>query len=297
VSIRRLSDSAEFLLQPQQSYRAPTEDEDFTSSDLGGFDECFPSVSLVHLDGKTTIPDHGDLWRVPWDASPTHDSLLLTAAARSIPVRFQRRLSLQDETLHLEYELRNLGDVPHSFVYAAHPLLQIEEGDRILLPEEVNRVRLEGWTIDSRPSGESLSWPTVELGLNATHDLSSIGSRDGKSATKIFAGPLSIGRAGLYRSKLRSSIMLSFDVRQLPYLGVWICQGAWPNNSTPTGHYTVALEPTTSPYDSLAMARTAGTASVLEPGSRIQWKLSFTIIDFKDIEAFRYVLNGDSEGY
>jgi hypothetical protein len=154
----------------------------------------------------------------------------------------------------ISYELHNRGDVPHSFVYAAHPLLQVDEGDRILLPEEVDRVRLEGWTLDNRPPGVSLNWPRVEIGLNATHDLSSIGALDGKSATKIFAGPFSTGRAGLYRSKLRSSVMLSFDVRQLPYLGVWICHGAWPNKSTPTGHYTVALEPTSSPYDSLKMA-------------------------------------------
>ena len=66
----------------------------------------------------------------------------------------------------------------------------------------------------------------VKLGSNALHDLSSIGPSDGKSAAKVFAGPLNTGRAGLYRPQLRTGIMVSFDVRKLPYLGVWICHGA-----------------------------------------------------------------------
>jgi hypothetical protein len=66
--------------------------------------------------------------------------------------------------------------------------------------------------------------------------------------------------------------------------------GASPNKSTPTGQYTVALEPTTSPNDSLEIAIT-GTMSLLESGTRLKSELSFTIIDFEDVDAFRQVLN------
>jgi len=295
VSIRRSADAAEFLLQAQQPYKTFGAKGDFAESDRGGFDECFPSVSPIYSGGQISIPDHGDLWRIPWTATPAGNSLLLKVNAFSMPVTFQRRITLKDETLFFDYELHNFGHKRLSFLYAAHPLLQIEDGDRIVLPCEVKRVVLEGWTLDDRPAHTFLNWPTTKLNVSEEmRDLSSVGPLDGKSAAKLFADPLETGRAGLYRSKLRAGVHFSFNVHQLPYLGLWISHGAWPRASTSTGHYAVAIEPTTAPHDSLEDANVAGLSTVLEPGSRMCWEFSLTVAEIGNMEEFRRIVEADT---
>ena len=295
VSIRRSSDAAEFLLQAQQPYKTFGPKGDFADSDLGGFDDCFPSVSPIHSGGRISIPDHGDLWRIPWTATPEGNSLLLTVDAFSMPVTFQRRITLKDGTLFFDYDLHNLGHERLSFIYAAHPLLQVEDGDRIVLPREVEHVALEGWTLDDRPAHTFVNWPTTKLGVpEKVHDLSLVGPLDGKSAAKLFAGPLETGRAGLFRSKLRTGVIVSLNVHQLPYLGLWISHGAWPTTSAPTGHYTVAIEPTTAPHDSLEDAKVAGHSTILEPGSRIRWEFFLSVAEVGSMEEFRRFVNNDA---
>ncbi|MES2394082.1 MAG: DUF4432 family protein [Acidobacteriota bacterium] len=295
VSIRRSSDSAEFLLQPQQPYRAPGIADDFANSDRGGFDDCFPSVSPIRHGDEISTPDHGDLWRLPWKASSIGDSIVLTVDAVSVPVTVQRRISLKAQTLHFDYDLHNFGNTRTSFLYAAHPLLQVEQGDRVLLPAEVERVRLEGWNLDDRPPGTFLDWPITALQPSGVlYDLSSVGPSDGISAAKIFAGPFKTGRAGLYRPKLRTGVIISFNAQQLPYLGLWISHGAWPMESAPTGHYTVAIEPTTAPYDSAEKAESAGLATVLDPGSSMSWRYSLSIAEVRDIGEFHRALEPET---
>lgn len=288
VSIRRKADSAEFLLAAQQPYRTPALDDSFASSDLGGFDECFPSVNLVKRANRYDIPDHGDLWRRPWTIEEAADSLLLGVDAVSVPARLRRRLSVDDGIVTLDYELTNTGKTAFSYLYAAHPLFRVEDGDRILLPQGINQVRLEGWTLDERAKNSVLTWPVAALHSAQTeYDLSLIRPLSENSAAKIFAGPLRLGRAGLYRSQLRVGITVSFDPQYAPYLGIWISHGAWPFEQRPTSHYTVALEPTTAPCDSIEEAEKEGTCRILGANATVRWRTSFSVSPFDDCKQFQ----------
>ena len=80
--IASLRVGADELLQTPLKPLAPrTRTMAFSDSDASGWDECLPSVAACTMPteaGTAVIPDHGDLWRVPWKVlAATEDSATL----------------------------------------------------------------------------------------------------------------------------------------------------------------------------------------------------------------------------
>jgi galactose mutarotase-like enzyme len=278
VSLVSKRTGAEWLLPPLQPYASASQAGGFEHSDGGGFDECLPTVAASGS-ARHPVPDHGDLWRVPWQRGmapgvPQLSGVVeLHAEAKSRPLRLSRRAAVAGACLTLYYELTNIGRARTDALYSAHPLLHVQAGDRIVLPSGVTSVRIENSNGDrlGRPH-DTVSWPMAgNPGLSnpdlSNHDLSVVRSPDGLSADKLFAGPLLEGVCGLFRPSLGEGLRLRFDPAALPYLGIWICHGAWPAGGGRKQH-TVALEPTTCDRDALDNARADGTALWLEPADQ-----------------------------
>src|ERR1044071_6954902 len=71
VSLVRVASGHEFLLQPQdcgRKYGRPVYGDRMDDFDASGFDECFPTISACKYpeDLNVSLPDHGELWPVPW---------------------------------------------------------------------------------------------------------------------------------------------------------------------------------------------------------------------------------------
>jgi galactose mutarotase-like enzyme len=283
VSLLSKRSGTEWLLPPLQPYASASplsasplsasQAGGFEHSDGGGFDECLPTVAASGS-ARDPVPDHGDLWRVAWQGGmvqggPGRSGVLdLQVEAKSRPLRLSRRAAIAGACLTLHYELTNIGRARTDALYSAHPLLHVEAGDRIVLPSGVTTVQIENSNGDrlGRPH-DTISWP-----MAGNHDLSVVRSPDGLSADKLFAGPLREGVCGIFRPSLGEGVRLRFDPAALPYLGIWICHGAWPAGGGRKQH-TVALEPTTSDRDALDDARRSGSALWLEPGKKPQEKL------------------------
>jgi len=279
VSLRSVRTGEEFILPPLKDYAHIGCSADFGASDGGGFDECLPSVaSCEKIAGEPSVPDHGDLWRIPWHADSQDDGIIvLHAESVSRPLRLTRKASLEEATLVLEYELTNLSDRPTSWLWSAHPLLRVHAGDRILLPDEIDVVEVEFSADDLFKNKISIPWPIARLSSGILTDLSSVPRRDGSTAHKLFAR---MGRAGwcaLYRRELGQGLVLRFDPNALPFLGLWICAGAWPSTGA-AKQYTVALEPTTSGADSLDSAVQTGTSRILNAREHFCWRLDLQLL-------------------
>jgi galactose mutarotase-like enzyme len=273
VSLRSVRTGEEFLLPPVNAYNRVSSSAEFSQSDRGGFDECLPSVaSCESMAGQPAVPDHGDLWRRPWQVDSQDGAIVLHAEATSRPLRLTRKASLKGASLVLDYELLNLSNKPTSWLWSAHPLLQVTPGDRILLPEDVTKVRVEYSANDICEKGTFIDWPVTNSPPDLSLDLSKVRERDGITAHKLYARVESGGWAALYRGAIKQGIVVQFDEKKLPFLGLWICLGAWPDSGVKK-QYSVALEPTTSNYDSLAAAIENGTAPVLAPRGRSRWQL------------------------
>lgn len=265
-SLLGLRDGREHLLQPPGRARRPAEyAAPFDEYDTSGFDECFPTVGACELDEGIRLPDHGELWPVAWELlEQTSTSIQLQATGRALPYAFRRRLQLEGTRVVLDYEVLNLGSRAFPYLWSSHPLLEVAPGDRIEIPGSVETVEVE-WSAAGRLSGR-VPWNEA---------LSRLGSRERGWAEKLFAGPLGEGWCRLVYSD-GASLTFVFPPEQVPFLGLWICQGGWPGEGRP-GHFTVALEPCTAPRDRLDQALARREARTLEPGARAAWRLSLQV--------------------
>ena len=274
------------LLQAPLAPVAPrTRTMSFDAADASGWDECLPSVAACQIateSGSAEVPDHGDLWRVPWTTlDSTPDSVTLSAACFSVPLTLKRKLSLtkteKGARLNLVYRLTNTGAIPVPWAWAAHPLFTAALGDRIVLPDSVHTLRLEGSSGNRLgANGDEIQWPIASQADGSHVDLSAAASPDSGTGDKLFAGPMHPGAAwcALERPSAGVRLNVTFDADATPYLGLWICCGGWPERPGPK-QVCVALEPATAPVDSLA--QTGPWSRTLLPATWFDWTMQVDI--------------------
>src|SRR5579859_7598606 len=105
----------ELLQAPLHPYAPRTHQMPFDAGDASGWDECLPSVGACTVDtpsGPASIPDHGDLWRLPWELlASSADSATMRVRCFSLPLELTRTVLLTEipggVKLQLLYSLSN----------------------------------------------------------------------------------------------------------------------------------------------------------------------------------------------
>jgi galactose mutarotase-like enzyme len=274
----------ELLQAPLLPYAPRTQSMAFDEADASGWDECLPSVAACSVrlaDGSIAqIPDHGDLWRVAWQQTGAGEGTL-RGECFSLPLTLVRSLAVSEtETgweLRMHYTVTNTGPEAVPWSWAAHPLFAAEAGDRIIFPDSIDSLRLEGSSGNRLgKGGDRVPWPIASLAAGGETDLSVARSIESGIGDKLFAGPLIADEnwAILDRPSAGLRIRVSFDSAITPYLGLWLCYGGWPDRPGPK-QMCVALEPCTAPVDSLAV--TGPWSRTLAPGEWFSWDMSVSI--------------------
>ena len=197
----------------------------------------------------------------------------MAATGYSRPLLFQKRLTLRAAALEIHYLIRNLGDTPVHFLYALHPLFAIDPGDRIVLPREVSTVQVESSRHGRVGVPRSLiHWPKPG-GPGSALDLSRTDAISASTAEMLYTSRLQAGWCGLYRVQSGQGIVVRFGTRQLPYLGLWLCYGGWPEDASQPRQYAVAFEPTVAPLGTLSGALKNGQAPVLAPHASFEFSV------------------------
>jgi galactose mutarotase-like enzyme len=277
-SLKSLHSGMEFLTQSRRGGQYPQSglDTRFQDGPCAGIEECIPTVgpSDPETEGGAA-PDHGDFWQLPWQllvASDTHASMSAVGFSRTL--RFSKQLTLRHNTLRVAYAVENAGSTAQSFLYACHPLFAVSAGDRVLLPSEIQEVRLDYSKGDRLGPSESLiPWPTTKSGVR----LDVVLGPEAGTAEMFYIPRLQEGLCGIYREASAQVVEISFDTERLPFLGLWLCYGGWPNDGGEPRQYAVALEPTTSPCNTLANAQRTNTAISLETGETYDWEILFSV--------------------
>jgi galactose mutarotase-like enzyme len=278
----------ELLQAPLAPYGRRTSNMPFDVSDASGWDECVPSVAGCEVEtaaDTASIPDHGDLWRVAWQpVGSCQDSAKFRGECFSLPISLERTMVVAEVEhgwrLSMNYTLTNTGSYTVPWSWAAHPLYAMEPGDRIVLPDSIRGLRLEGSAAERLGnSGATVSWPIATLANGSKFDLSVVQPSNSCVGDKLFAGPLTAEEnwCALERPSAGVRIRVRFDVAATPYLGLWICYGGWPDGPGPK-QACVAPEPATAPVDSLA--RTGPWSRILAPGESFSWPM---VVDFEKI--------------
>jgi galactose mutarotase-like enzyme len=235
----------EWLAQSNGKVEGPR----FVDADLGGWDECAPSIDACDVDGRS-VPDHGDLWATTWTidkASPA--ALTMSARGDSLGYRIERKISATASGLLFEYRAE-AEQAPTPFLWAAHPQFASPPGSFVRLPASVDSV------VDVLDGDTALPWTSAL----ATVDTLPVGG-----CRKVYVDPaVAVGEATLVRA---DGSELTMTWTGCPYLGLWF------DNRAYAAEPVVAIEPSTGFRDSLAFAIGASRASMLLPGRPLRWSL------------------------
>lgn len=275
----------ELLQTPLHPYAPRTQNTPFDAGDASGWDECLPSVGACSVNtpfGPASVPDHGDLWRLPWEVlAASADSATLRVRCFSLPLELTRTVLLTPvpggAKLQLLYSLTNTSDYTVPWSWSAHPLFTALPGDRVVLPASVQTLRLEGSGNNRLGlNGDSVSWPIAHE-ANGERDISLAQDASTGIGDKLFAGPLSEGDGWciLERPNVGLRITIRFESAITPYLGLWLCYGGWPGGDG-LKQVCVAPEPCTAPVDSLA--ETGPWSRQLTPGETCTWPMEVEIV-------------------
>lgn len=279
-SIRTQPEQHELLQQPLRPYAERTATMAFDQGDASGWDECLPSVAQCEVQtpsGTITVPDHGDFWRVPVRARQQGNRVELESDGISLPLHFSRTLCLEGPCLSVEYRVRNTSDVRVPYAWSAHPLFAVEAGDRIVLPASAGEFVVEGSGHQRLGSaGSKHVWPRVTLNDGGKANLSIAGKISDDVGDKIYMAAPTEGWCAIDRVRLARRITVRFAPETLPWLGLWLCYGGWPE-ADGERQYAVALEPCTAPVDSLAVALAKGWARTLAPSASAEWRIQFEL--------------------
>ncbi|RNC83211.1 MAG: hypothetical protein ED557_10935 [Balneola sp.] len=273
-SIKSNKSGTEFLLQPSQTI-SNERDLQYGMSFLPpyafGFDDCFPNIAKTTLRlpiGERDYPDHGELWtsKFNYEINGREKSCKIETNGVFQEYIFKKKVSLNGKRLLIEYELENTSDTELNYIWSAHPLLEVDPEDEILLPEGIRHFEVYYSNIQSLLKGDHLQWP-----INVRNvALANVQEPWKEIALKLFANNISSGKAGFYRKKSDESIVFNFDTYHLRHLGLWLCYGGWPESSEEK-QLTVAIEPTNCDTDCLSEAIQQGKHTSLMPGKSNSW--------------------------
>lgn len=254
-------------------HREPTYGTGWANYDMSGWEDCLPTVAASPYPEwpwqGIELPEHGEVWAVPWRALAVDDGVELRTHGVRLPYHFEKRVSLAGNRVRLSHRIANPSAFPIRYLWATHPLFRVRRAMRVVLPPGLH-VRVD-WSRDERLGSflAELSWPTAQNSRGEFVELDRVGDPDLGQADKLYTAVNDEGWCGLYDPEHGQAIALVFDPHQLPYIGIWINQGGWPVGGETC--YNVGLEPTCGYPDRLDVACTRGSAATLVPGEEREW--------------------------
>ena len=253
VSLKNLRTGRQWMYHSNGSIRLFRNNpgDDFARSPVAGWDECLPTITACQWRGRA-LPDHGEVWSSAWrlDEAAWECGVIKTTVRLPIsPFEFTRSIALHGGRLEADYEIRNLDSGPQEYLWAMHPMLALEPGDRLLFSKEVRQC------VGNEPWVDSLDFP-----------------EPAPAFAKAFAGPLRRGRAAVFNCVSGDRLTLRWDAAENDTLGIWLTRGGWNNL------HHLALEPANSASDSLALAAGGGRCGgILPGGGRKKWNVQIQL--------------------
>lgn len=246
----------------------------FERYDISGWDECFPGIGQCYYPEEpwqgVVVPDHGELWTLPWHAELQPDGLRLWTHGVRFPYIFEKRIALTGDGFATFYRVHNAAPFPFKCFWSTHPLFAATPQTRILLPDGV-RVRVEV-SLSGRlgPLLSEHSWPHTVDRHGRQVDLSVMGPEGQGEADKLYTTPLREGWAALHDGASDQWLAFTFDPAQVPLVGFWGNRSGWPA-ARPC--FNLALEPCSGCPDRIDIAIPRGEYQTVPPKGELAWRL------------------------
>ena len=247
----------------------------FGDGDESGWDEMFPGINAcVYPEGPwkgAPIPDHGEVWSLPWSGWLTEEGKLACAVAGvTLPYKLTKTYTfVGSDTLRIDYEVANEADHPLAFLWAAHMLLQAEAGMKLRVPAGLAEMEVS-YSHGERLGafGDKQAWPLARAEDGGEVDLGTVEPAAAGTAEKYYyTGRVPAGWATLENPATGESITLRYPPEQVPYLAIWANSGGYG------GHAHYAIEPATGRMDDLSHAMRNHEVAIVPGHGVYRWYL------------------------
>lgn len=259
----------------------------FTDQDMSGWDEMFPTIVACQyptqdFGAPPLLPDHGELWTLPWKRlTKETSSLNFLAEGRVLPYHFSRNIEITDSrTIKLTYKATNLSRHSLFALWAAHPQFAVGPQARIELPSATHQVinvlpESYGWG----PVGADLNWPTADIEGYGIKQLDKVGPSNRHQARKFYANPPDqVNWVKIIKEPSNQWLSIHWNTEEIPFFGCWVDEGFYSTTSV------VTPEPSTGFYDDLSVAFNNQLVMEIPPQQSTTWNLSVRFGDQSDLD-------------
>lgn len=265
ISIKDKQTGREWMWQnPYVDYKLPAYAADYMEYDVSGFDDCFPTVGESSYPDRpwkeTILPDHGELWSLPWDYIIGESQVTFRVHGIRLPYEFEKTVKLvEPDKIELSYKVTNPTPMSMKAAWAGHALVAIEPGIQVFLPDDTRfQDPIKPW---KTTKSDGLLW--MKLGGPET-----------ASGLKVFTKTLTSGFGGFLDPKTGSFFAMMFSPKELPYIGLWIDQGLLLDDKNV--HYNAGVEPSDGGED-YAFSAARKMLHAIPPKSTKEWKVTILI--------------------
>jgi len=261
---------------PNETYIKSQYGDLFESGDFSGFDEMFPTISRCFCETSpwagTEMPDHGEVWAIPWNYEIQNDTLRLWVNGVRFPYLLEKIVSLEDTLIKIEYNATSLSPFDLDYIWAAHPLFNASAGMELIVPQGMNSI-INSVAGPRLPHyGKAYAFPVATFEDGENFNLGLVPEKNDSAYQKYyFAGKVTEGWCILYDNSKHLNIGMSFPKENVPYLGIWVNEGGWD------GQYNIAPEPATGGMDRVDFAKMWGLNSVLKTHETQTWYLNISL--------------------
>ncbi len=321
------ADGYEFLLQnPSSTFLRLGKSGDYVACECAGFDDMFPTIDPCAGTGGKAYPDHGEVCRMPWayeiigektggivgekadektggtvgektvetDGGTTGEKIAMKFVSEKFGYRIEKTIGKGDgDALEISYEIENTGREPLPCLYAAHCLVNAENGGKIIVPfrarDEINagdetkvcgeinagdETKLRG-EINAGDETElffdtTATFPKGEAKRPLRKEMLNFPARRGEKRCYKLYFPAKCGDYAIgFKPEGKPAFMI--NVEGLPFAGIWV------NDDYFNGARCVGIEPCSARYDSPENAEKRGEKTVLLPREKLKFKLGLSV--------------------
>lgn len=277
VSLKNVETGFEFLVQRSGSvYKEQPFGGSYVDSECSGFDEMFPTIDECDYPDDpwkgTRLADHGEVWALPWDVLSHDDSsLALSVHGVRFPYRIEKTICLEGDSIAIRYVLMNLSAFDFDYLWAAHLMVNVERGMKLILPDECKRAA-SVLSNGSSKFGDIHFWPSMTDGNGNLYRADIVRGKDVRAFEKYyFFEKMKEGWCILEYPGSRNRLRIDFSTDHVPYLGILMNEGGWDDL------YNIIVEPCSVCFDRLDAARREGQTSTAPKFGEVKWSLSLAL--------------------
>ncbi len=258
----RVKESGKELLvvRKEKQYKVLEYTGDYCAAECSGFDDMFPTIDpFVLSDGAykgIPYPDHGEVCRLSYVVHRDGEKLVFRATSKIFPVEYEKSVwATEDGGIDIEYIYRNTGKSSFPFLWAAHIMLQGEDGAKVFTSYSEETIP------ELMFATEGFQQEELPVDCLTGHE-----PGEGAAYKYYYMQPMPEGRFGLSYTD-GSKLTFELDPEKIPYFGIWL------NNGKFQDLYSITPEPCTIPLDAVDRAAQRGYESAIPGESEFVFKL------------------------